>query len=114
MRMLVSMTTRSGIIAYKSTALGFSCAGALDDPINLRRSELVGAAALGIFPDQPEHFRFGGGKPHIIPDAEKHRLGCAALFDNERAALIFHPTQQPSKIGTRMQCGDDNAVISAR
>jgi len=56
----------------------------------------------------------GGGKPRIVPDAEKDGSGRAALFDNERAVLIFHPTQQPSKIGAGMQGSDDDIVISAR
>src|ERR1700675_2683429 len=73
-RIFVSMTRRSGIMGL-STTLRFlravGLAGGLDDLINLARAEPVRALAPRLVSDHLEHFRLGGGKSHIISDAQQ-------------------------------------------
>jgi len=52
-----------------------------------------------------------GGKPHIALDAEQHGFRRAALLDDNRPALLLHPTQQFAKIGAGAKRGDHDGVI---
>src|ERR1700693_4770451 len=113
-RIFVSMTRRGGIISCSPTPR-FSRPSVLEsdlnDPINLRRAEGVRALAPRLVSDQLEHFWFGRGEPHVVPDAQQHRLRGATLFNDERPAFVRHPAQQLAKIGAGVQGGDHDTVI---
>src|SRR5437016_1200982 len=117
-RIFVSMTSRSGIIwsaghlkyqssLHKSTTLrslrpaGF--ASGFDDPINLARAQRARALAPRLVSDEPEHFRLRGGKSHVVPDAQQHRLRSTALLNDKRPAFVRYPAQKLAKIGTGVQ-----------
>src|SRR5437899_5179935 len=99
----------------KSTTLRLLRAGGLaggfDDPINLARAESVRALALRLVSDHPEHFWLGGGKSHIVTDAQQHRLRRAAFFDNKRPAFVCHSAQQLAEIGAGVQGGNHDTVM---
>jgi hypothetical protein len=78
--------------------------------VDLPGSEGVGPVALRLLTDDAQHFRLRGSELDVIADAQEHGFGCAALFDDERAALAVHAVKQLPEISPRAQRGNYDAA----
>jgi len=64
----------------------------------LAATDFVGPLPSRFFPNNSKNVRLRGGEAYIVPDTEEHCLRRAALFNDERCAFIFDPSQKLPKI----------------